>query len=648
MRTTAAKVTMVLAILASVMAITAPPGAAQDDDIELFPNIAGGVDAEPGEFPFMVALFTQGDPSYFICGGSLIDARWVLTAAHCVYPPEPLDVVIGAIDYSDVGEEIEVKRIVIHPRYDDPTLENDIALLELETPAVTAPIGLPGEANGALTVAGQSVTAIGLGIINPAEDFPERLQVADMPIIDDDVCDAEAADFVEDVMVCARAPGAATTCPGDSGSPVFARASDATPIQVGITSWGLASEPCATGGHSGMAEVSAFTDWIAQTVGYAPNAPESTEPAAGPEVAISVSCLAGNGRVDFNLVNVHDDVTVYRVEFEGLSARELTIGPLDWGRQSFTGRQDGRYDVTVKRDGVLAIDTQVSVECDSDPSTTGDEVQIVNSCRLGNGYILAQAVNDSDASKPYVFAFDGVPNRSTSAAAHGAAVRAITGRPDGEYTLRVTSNNQPVSEHSITVDCDTDTVAPVNCAAWTEPSQAQRLAKRRGRIINGGASGWNIRRGPSIAQSCDTGANSFNGNTVDVYGFAEGSGGEQIDWLYIYNRSRDEWGWISDNAVDLSAPTAVDCSIWTEPTATQLIPRQDGTVVGALATGWNQRHGPSVQRVCDTGVNGFDGDRVHVYARAPASGGDGNDWYYIYNRTRDAWGWISVSAVDTD
>lgn len=43
--------------------------------------IVGGTEAEPGQFPYQVALVEGG---LYICGGVIIDARHILTAAHCV------------------------------------------------------------------------------------------------------------------------------------------------------------------------------------------------------------------------------------------------------------------------------------------------------------------------------------------------------------------------------------------------------------------------------------------------------------------------------------------------------------------------------------------------------------------------------------
>ena len=44
-------------------------------------KIVGGKQTEIGEYPWMAALMYN---SFHFCGGSLVNDRWVVTAAHCV------------------------------------------------------------------------------------------------------------------------------------------------------------------------------------------------------------------------------------------------------------------------------------------------------------------------------------------------------------------------------------------------------------------------------------------------------------------------------------------------------------------------------------------------------------------------------------
>ena len=60
------------------------PGTEDYDD--LTPFIAGGKEAEEGQFPWMAHLRVRvrGASEADICGGVLISRRCVATAAHCV------------------------------------------------------------------------------------------------------------------------------------------------------------------------------------------------------------------------------------------------------------------------------------------------------------------------------------------------------------------------------------------------------------------------------------------------------------------------------------------------------------------------------------------------------------------------------------
>lgn len=117
------------------------------------PRIIGGDATAPGEFPWTVSVKLNGQP---ICGGSLINREWILTAAHCVvgYNPKNLTVRLGAYRIKDMSEsqtvDLSVSLFIVHKEYSMPRpFSNDIALLKMADPVeftdFIIPICLPTE-----------------------------------------------------------------------------------------------------------------------------------------------------------------------------------------------------------------------------------------------------------------------------------------------------------------------------------------------------------------------------------------------------------------------------------------------------------------------------------------------------------------------
>lgn len=179
----------------------------------------------------------------------------------------------------------------------------------------------------------------------------------------------------------------------------------------------------------------------------------STEPSV--EANLVSSCLAGNGRVDLNIVNTQTATSEYRLELQGQSPRQSTVLFEDWGRMPITGRPDGSYTTVVKRDSVIIMSKNVEINCDDpSPTVSSPEVTIVDACRAGNGQVFFQMVNPTSSNRAYVIEFDGVPNRSTTAAPFGQALRGTTGRPDGVYNYLVRTGSTVVDTGTVEVDCD--------------------------------------------------------------------------------------------------------------------------------------------------------------------------------------------------
>lgn len=78
-------------------------------------RIVGGTRAKPVEFPWQVGFRweTSNSRTNIFCGGSLIDKKWVVSAAHCFQrmnpPPDQLKVVLGEFDVrNEEGNEVVI------------------------------------------------------------------------------------------------------------------------------------------------------------------------------------------------------------------------------------------------------------------------------------------------------------------------------------------------------------------------------------------------------------------------------------------------------------------------------------------------------------------------------------------------------------
>jgi secreted trypsin-like serine protease len=231
------------------------------------PRIVGGERADIRDHPWQVALNVKEGDKYYLCGGSLIAAKWVLTAAHCFKPADltgDMKVKAGVTNYLREGIWLFVDKIIIHEAYSILTQDNDVALLKLKS----APNGkIIPMADSTLTIpVGEPLEVTGWGDTSEGGDDSRDLLKAKVPYVDNATCNEPESynGFIHAGMMCAgHREGAVDACQGDSGGPLVWRTSDG-PVLVGVVSSG---KGCARKLKYGVyTRVSVYRDWIRRTI----------------------------------------------------------------------------------------------------------------------------------------------------------------------------------------------------------------------------------------------------------------------------------------------------------------------------------------------------------------------------------------------
>uniref|UniRef100_A0A3P9LE16 Peptidase S1 domain-containing protein n=1 Tax=Oryzias latipes TaxID=8090 RepID=A0A3P9LE16_ORYLA len=219
-------------------------------------KIVGGQAAAAGAWPWQVRLYIRGG----LCGGSLINSQWILSAAHCFSP-------------NSVSRT--VSRIIVHPNYDKLTQDNDISLVEMTSPVTfndyISPVCLAAKGSnfpagttawvtgfGTLSSGGQEVT-----FFNVFKNTSSTLQEVSVPIVSNTQCRDSYSSLTSNMMCAGLTEGGKDSCQGDSGGPLVSK-NDTRWVQAGVVSFGY---ECAQPNFPGVyTRVSEYQSWISSQV----------------------------------------------------------------------------------------------------------------------------------------------------------------------------------------------------------------------------------------------------------------------------------------------------------------------------------------------------------------------------------------------
>ncbi|KAJ8703807.1 hypothetical protein PYW07_013101 [Mythimna separata] len=242
--------------------------------------VAGGLDAVKGQYPHM-ALLGYGDESSadWLCGGTLISHRFVLTAAHCksTHHLGPVRFIALGIhrrsDPRDSWKLYNVKDIIVHPEYNPPSKYHDIALLVTDKWVKFTHMILPacldtGDADGSVA------HATGWGSLGHRKSLADTLQTVALKAYSEEECSSFYPPhrlllhgYNHTTQMCyGDKEEINDTCQGDSGGPLQVKSELSSCVHtiIGVTSHG---KSCGfEGGFGVYSRVSYYVPWIEQIV----------------------------------------------------------------------------------------------------------------------------------------------------------------------------------------------------------------------------------------------------------------------------------------------------------------------------------------------------------------------------------------------
>ncbi|XP_054083136.1 serine protease easter-like [Zeugodacus cucurbitae] len=259
-------------------------------------RIFGGVSTDIDEFPWTALLiYTKANGEKgFHCGGSLINDRYVLTAAHCVSKEAlPANWRLSAVRLGEwnldtpqdcqfdrngnklcSGSHIDfsIEEEICHPLYNDAAKKYDIALLRLQEKVnfndFTSPICLPVNTNSSVS----NYEGVTMGIAGWGSTETSRNSVKKLKALirgqNLERCKAKYNIDIDNTQLCVGGEKGVDTCKGDSGGPLMLIQSyngRESCLLIGITSFG--PRVCGQEGFPGVyTRVDAFISWIQSTI----------------------------------------------------------------------------------------------------------------------------------------------------------------------------------------------------------------------------------------------------------------------------------------------------------------------------------------------------------------------------------------------
>ncbi|CAH0581325.1 unnamed protein product [Chrysodeixis includens] len=237
-------------------------------------RIVGGTPTVVQNYPYISNMqYSEiGFWWYQACGGSLVTANSVLSAAHCFYGDvaQQWRVRLGTSFASSGGTVHAISQLLLHPQYNHANLNNDVAIVRLSSPAVFSSTVQPISIAGTNYNVPDNTPVVTAGWGSQWYQGPPSQQLLHVTVntINQQIC-AERYAYLKTLpgyqnwpdinngMLCSGIfnVGGRDACQGDSGGPLVHNN-----VLLGVVSWGY---QCADAFYPGVnARVPFFANWI--------------------------------------------------------------------------------------------------------------------------------------------------------------------------------------------------------------------------------------------------------------------------------------------------------------------------------------------------------------------------------------------------
>ncbi|XP_031617390.1 serine protease nudel-like isoform X2 [Contarinia nasturtii] len=234
-------------------------------------RIVGGDRSGPHSWPYIVAIYKDGK---FLCGGTIFNEFWVISAAHCVMKAGQhyYEVHAGLLRRYSFAPEVQIRKVdavIINDGYVGTVFLNDISLLRMEKPLIfnrwIRPICLPSPERVTNQMdlnwmdgppPGTTCTVVGWGRLSEGGSSPDNLEEVNVPIMEN--CKT-SVDISGNEICAGEKDGGIGACQGDSGGPLICR-SNLDPNEFYIA--GIISNAERCGRPTVYTRVALYIDWI--------------------------------------------------------------------------------------------------------------------------------------------------------------------------------------------------------------------------------------------------------------------------------------------------------------------------------------------------------------------------------------------------